>query len=101
MTVSRVGVASPQVDNNVPLQAIAAALLGGTALSGGAGGVEGTVFGVLFIGVLANGLDLMGVPSFWQQVVTGVILIAAVVGNKPSVRLPRWFGRTRATRGEA
>lgn len=85
LTVSRIGVASPQVDNNLPLAAIAAALLGGTALGGGTGGVEGTVFGVLFVGVLANGLDLAGVPSFWQQVVTGGILIAAVIGNRPGV----------------
>jgi len=80
--ISRIGIASPQVDNNLPLQAIAAVLLGGTALSGGAGGVGGTALGVLFIGVLSNGLSIAGVPSFWQQVVTGVILIVAVVGDR-------------------
>lgn len=95
VTVSRVGVASPQIDSNVPLAAIAAALLGGTPLYGGAGGVEGTVFGVLFIGVLANGLDLSGVPSFWQQIVTGVILVAAVIGNRPGLHLQRLLSGLR------
>ena len=82
VAISRIGIASPQVDNNLPLQAIAAVLLGGTALSGGSGGVGGTALGVLFIGVLSNGLSVAGVPSFWQQVVTGVILVAAVVGDR-------------------
>jgi len=82
VAVSRIGIASPQVDNNLPLQAIAAVLLGGTALSGGAGGVGGTALGVLFIGVLSNGLSIAGVPSFWQQVVTGIILVVAVVADR-------------------
>lgn len=80
--ISRIGIASPQVDANLPLQAIAAVLLGGTLLSGGSGGVGGTALGVLFIGVLSNGLSIAGVQSFWQQVVTGVILIVAVVGDR-------------------
>jgi ribose/xylose/arabinose/galactoside ABC-type transport system permease subunit len=57
-------------------------LLGGTSLFGGAGGVGGTVFGVLFIGVLQNGLSIAGVQSFWQQVVTGLILVLAVLGDR-------------------
>jgi ribose transport system permease protein len=82
VAISRIGIASPQVDNNLPLQAIAAVLLGGTALSGGSGGVIGTALGVLFIGVLSNGLSISGVPSFWQQIVTGVILVVAVVADR-------------------
>jgi ribose transport system permease protein len=78
----RIGAASPQVDASLPLQAAAAVLIGGTALTGGAGGVEGTALGVLFIGVLQNGLSIAGVQSFWQEVVTGVILVAAVLGNR-------------------
>jgi ribose transport system permease protein len=81
LAVGRIGAATPQVENNLPLQAIAAVLLGGTALSGGVGGVGGTALGVLFIGVLQNGLGIAGVSSFWQQVVTGVILVAAVFGS--------------------
>jgi ribose transport system permease protein len=82
MAVGRVGAATPQVDQNLPLQAIAAVLLGGTALAGGVGGVGGTALGVLFIGVLQNGLSIANVSSFWQQVITGLILVTAVLGNR-------------------
>jgi ribose/xylose/arabinose/galactoside ABC-type transport system permease subunit len=82
ITVGRVGVAAPNVDANLPLQAIAAVLLGGTSLTGGSGGVGGTVLGVIFLGMLQNGLSIAGVPSFWQQVVTGIILIVAVLGDQ-------------------
>ncbi len=80
--VGRVGAATPQVDSTLPLQAIAAVLLGGTALTGGFGGVGGTALGVLFIAVLQNGLSISGVSSDWQSVVTGVILIVAVLGDR-------------------
>lgn len=82
IATGRIGAASPQVDPSLPLQAAAAVLIGGTSLTGGAGGVEGTAFGVLFIGVLQNGLSIAGVQSFWQEVVTGVILVAAVLSNR-------------------
>jgi ribose transport system permease protein len=85
ITVGRIGSAAPQPDPNLPLQAIAAVLLGGTSLLGGQGGVGGTALGVLFIGTLENGLSLSGVSSFWQQVITGVILVAAVLGDRISV----------------
>ena len=81
ITVGRIGVAAPNVDANLPLQAIAAVLLGGTSLVGGSGGVGGTVLGVIFLGMLQNGLSIAGVPSFWQQVVTGIILVLAVLGD--------------------
>jgi ribose/xylose/arabinose/galactoside ABC-type transport system permease subunit len=81
ITVGRIGVAAPNVDANLPLQAIAAVLLGGTSLTGGSGGVGGTILGVIFLGMLQNGLSIAGVPSFWQQVVTGVILVLAVLGD--------------------
>jgi ribose transport system permease protein len=85
MTTGRIGSASPQPDANLPLQAIAAVLLGGTSLFGGQGGVGGTALGVLFIGILQNGLSLSGVSSFWQQVITGVILVVAVLGDRLTV----------------
>jgi ribose transport system permease protein len=92
ITIGRIGVAAPTVDVNLPLQAIAAVLLGGTSLSGGTGGVGGTAIGVLFIGILQNGLSIAGVQSFWQQVITGLILLLAVmidqVGVPPWLRLP-------------
>jgi ribose transport system permease protein len=80
--VGRVGAATPQVDSTLPLQAIAAVLLGGTALTGGFGGVGGTALGVLFIAVLQNGLSISGVSTDWQSVVTGIILVVAVLGDR-------------------
>ncbi|MCW2977305.1 MAG: rbsC [Actinomycetia bacterium] len=74
----RLGASSPIVGTDIPLSAAAAVLLGGTSFVGGVGGVTGTVVGVLFIGTLQNGLAINGVSSFWQQVVTGAILIVAV-----------------------
>lgn len=82
IATGRIGAATPQVDGTLPLAAIAAALLGGTTLVGGAGGVGGTVLGVLFIGGLANYLSISGVPQAWQQVLTGVILLLAVRGDR-------------------
>lgn len=82
IAVGRIGGATPQIDASLALQAAAAVLLGGTSLMGGSGGVGGTVFGVLFIGVMQNGLSIAGVESFWQQVVTGCILILAVLGDR-------------------
>ncbi len=78
LSIGLAGADNPQADPSIALQAIAAVLLGGTALSGGAGSVVGTALGVLFLGVLENALDLAGVAAAWQDVVTGVILIVAV-----------------------
>lgn len=93
IAVGRIGAATPEVDSNLALQAIAAVLLGGTPLTGGDGGVGGTVLGVLFIGILQNGLDIAGVPSFWQQVVTAVILVTAVLAGRDRTGAKRWRRR--------
>jgi len=89
----RLGAASPLVGQDIPLSAAAAVLLGGTSFTGGVGSVVGTAVGVLFIGTLQNGLSIAGVSSFWQQVVTGVILIVAVgidrLQQNPSGRFVR------------
>jgi ribose/xylose/arabinose/galactoside ABC-type transport system permease subunit len=61
------------------LNAIAAAVIGGTSLFGGIGSAWGTLVGALLIGVLNNGLDLLGVQSFWQEIAKGVIILLAVV----------------------
>jgi ribose transport system permease protein len=60
------------------LDTIAAVVIGGTSLSGGKGGVVGTIVGVLIIGVLRNGLNLLGVSPFTQAVVIGVVIALAV-----------------------
>lgn len=82
IAVGRIGAASPDVDSTLALNAAAAVLLGGTSLTGGSGGLAGTAFGALFIGVLQNGLNIAGISAFWQQVITGVILVAAVLGGR-------------------
>jgi ribose transport system permease protein len=67
-------------------------LIGGVALTGGAGNLLGTIIGVVFLGVIDNGLTLSGVAEFWQGLVTGLILIAAVaigVVREFGFRLPR------------
>jgi len=63
---------------NTNLQSITAVILGGAALSGGIGGVPGTVVGVLILGALSNGMSLTHVPSFYQTIATGVVLLLAV-----------------------
>lgn len=63
---------------NSALTSIAAVVLGGASLAGGRGGVGGTLIGVLILGTLANGLALMAVPAFYQQIATGVVLLLAV-----------------------
>lgn len=76
---SRLSASSPTAGSTMALTAGAAVLLGGTSFFGGIGGVAGTVIGVLLIGVLQNGLGLIGVSAFWQGVVTGGVLVAAVL----------------------
>ena len=80
--VARLGAASPLVGETIMFDAAAAVLLGGTSLRGGSGGVTGTVIGVVFLGVLSNGLAVTGVPSFWQQILSGFILASAAVADK-------------------
>jgi ribose transport system permease protein len=82
--IGRSSAASPTVDNSLPLQAIACVLLGGASISGGSGGVGGTALGVLFLATLGNGLSLSGISSYWQGIVTGVILVGAVLLNRVS-----------------
>lgn len=60
------------------MAAIAAVVLGGTSMSGGLGKIGGTVIGALVIGVLSNGLNLLGINSFWQYIVKGVVILIAV-----------------------
>ncbi len=76
--VGRLTSASPQADPTLLLTVVAAVLIGGTAYTGGEGGVLGTIIGVLFLGVVQNGLTLSDVSSFWHGIVSGVVLIAAV-----------------------
>jgi ribose/xylose/arabinose/galactoside ABC-type transport system permease subunit len=81
---SRVMSGSPATGAGYELDAIAAVVIGGTSLSGGIGSMAGTIVGVLIIGVMNNGLDLLDVSSYWQQIVKGVIIVLAVLLDKKS-----------------
>lgn len=76
---SRLNSAQPTAGEMFELDAIAAVVLGGTSLTGGRGWIVGTLIGALIIGVLNNGLNLIGVSSFFQQVVKGAVILFAVL----------------------
>jgi ribose transport system permease protein len=84
--VARLDTAAPNAGVGYELDSIAAVVIGGTSLSGGRGSVFGTVIGCLTIGVLSVGLNVLGVKSEWQQVVKGVVIIAAVALDRRNVR---------------
>ena len=85
---ARFNAASPKAGTNFELEAIAAAFIGGASMSGGVGTVLGAIIGGLVLGVLNNGMNLVGVGTDWQQVIKGLVLLAAVgfdVWNKRKV----------------
>ena len=91
--------AGPQVDPNLLLTVIAAVLIGGTAFTGGDGGLLGTAIGGLFLGVIQNGIELSNVSTFWQGAVSGLILIFAVgLGVLRNSRGRAWLASRRRAR---
>jgi inositol transport system permease protein len=79
---SRLSAGQPTAGNGYELDAIASAVIGGTSLSGGIGTIPGTIIGALIIGVLNNGLDLLNVSPYLQQVLKGAIIVGAVLLDK-------------------
>jgi erythritol transport system permease protein len=77
----------PATGESFELNAIAAAVLGGTSMSGGRGTIGGTIVGAFVIGILSDGLVMMGVSSFWQMVIKGLVIIVAVVIDQAQRRL--------------
>ncbi|MGI6169576.1 MAG: ABC transporter permease, partial [Christensenellales bacterium] len=75
---SRMGSAQPMSGDGYELDAIASAVLGGTSFNGGIGRVGGSLIGALVMGVLANGLNIIRVSYYWQLVIKGIIIVAAV-----------------------
>ncbi|MGI8459440.1 MAG: ABC transporter permease [Propionibacteriaceae bacterium] len=78
LQVANISSATADLGQFYELNAIAAVVIGGAALSGGRGTVRGTIIGAFVIGFLANGLVIVGVSPFWQQVITGAVIILAV-----------------------
>lgn len=79
MQAARIEVGQPSIGQGYELDAIASVVIGGTSLSGGIGSVAGTLIGALIIGFINNGLDLLNVSSYYQQVIKGFIIIGAVL----------------------
>lgn len=86
IVTARLDSAQPNAGLGYELDSIAAVVIGGTSLSGGRGSVAGTVLGCLIIGVLNNGLFLLNVSPFWQQVIKGVVILIAVAIDKLNAR---------------
>ena len=96
ITASQLVAAHPAVGESYELNAIAAVVLGGTSLGGGRGTIWGTIVGALVIGVLTNGLVLLGVQEFWKKVITGLVIILAVVLDQLQERLQQRLALKRA-----
>ena len=86
LSVARTGVGDPNAGQTENLDAITAVVLGGTSLFGGRGTVLGSLVGALIVGVFRNGLTLMGVPSVYQILITGILVILAVATDQLSRR---------------
>ena len=84
---SQLQASHPATGETFELNAIAAAVLGGTSMSGGRGKIGGTIVGAFVIGILSDGLIMMGVSSFWQTVIKGLVIIMAVVIDQAQSRL--------------
>lgn len=84
---SQLVAAHPLTGDTFELNAIAAVVLGGTSLAGGRGSMGGTLIGAFVIGVLNDGLVMMGVSSFWQQVIKGAVIVFAVIIDQVQARM--------------
>jgi len=89
VVASQLVASHPASGETFEMNAIAAAVLGGTSLSGGRGTIGGTIVGAFVIGVLSDGLVMMGVSEFWQMVIKGVVIVGAVILDQMQRRIAR------------
>jgi ribose transport system permease protein len=82
LLTARLNYATPVAGTGYELDTIAAVVIGGTALSGGQGKIIGTLVGALMLGILRNGLTIVNVSSFFQQIIIGAVIIIAVFADK-------------------
>jgi erythritol transport system permease protein len=87
IVASQLVAAHPMTGDSYELTAIAAVVLGGTSLAGGRGSMGGTLIGAFVIGVLGDGLVMMGVSSFWQKVIKGAVIVLAVIIDQVQARM--------------
>jgi ribose transport system permease protein len=95
VVVARISAAQSEAGSPYLLTAIAAAVIGGANLMGGEGRIAGTLVGALILGALTNGLVLLNVPSFYEQIVTGLVVLIAVAIDQGSKGWPIMSGRRR------
>ena len=86
LMLSRLMSGTPNTGKGFEFEVITAVVLGGVSVSGGSGRIFSVVFGVLIIGVLNNGLTLVGLNTYWQLVINGVVLVVAVAADYVSKR---------------
>jgi ribose transport system permease protein len=84
VTMGRINAADPNMGTMYELAAITAAVIGGSSLRGGVGSVVGTVLGALTVGVIQNGLTLLDISAYYQQLILGVVLIIATLYHRNS-----------------
>ncbi len=76
---SRISAAQPNIGIGYEIDAIAACVIGGTSFSGGISTIPGTFFGIVIIGLIYNGMNLIGISSYWQTITKGVLIVGAVL----------------------
>lgn len=81
IVTTRLGSGQPSAGLNFEMDCITASVVGGTSMSGGRGKVMGTIVGVLLLTVLTNGMTLVGMNTYWQQVLKGVIIVVSVLAD--------------------
>lgn len=89
MLTARVSAGQPSLGAEFPLMSITAAIIGGCSLQGGKGSVVGTILGVLFVTIISNGMNLLRLDSYYQMIVLGIVLMAAVVLDQQRAKFRR------------